>query len=127
MTEAKTKLTAREIGPNAWQLAAVFGQSIGIDEAPQEMSTEFLNHLEKQTLEIFNEASNRDPMALMAQKHDFALAEKLRDGWRLGPLSAEDKTHPELLPFSQLPVEIRLKAQFFRTAVLLYLGVWIMH
>ena len=42
--------------------------------------------------------------ALAKSKHDLWMKEKMDDGWRYGPeLSTENKTHPLLLPWEQLP------------------------
>lgn len=120
------RLTTRQIAEKAWHLADSYGIAIGL-EADVTPTKEQFDHLEQQTLKLFHEASNKDHMGAMARQHDAEVAAKLRDGWVFGPLNVESKSHPELLPFTQLPLEIQLKAQFFRTAALSFLPVWKMH
>lgn len=51
--------------------------------------------------------------------HDSWLAEKARDGWVYGKVKdADAKTHPCIVPFSQLPVEQQIKDALFRATVL---------
>jgi hypothetical protein len=50
--------------------------------------------------------------------HDSWLAEKLRDGWRYGPVKDPDrKEHPCVVPYEQLPVAQQLKDHLFQAVV----------
>lgn len=50
------------------------------------------------------------------QQHDQWCADKVREGWVHGPVKdAEKKTHPCLLPYSQLPPEQKAKDHLFVT------------
>jgi hypothetical protein len=120
------RLTTRDIALQAWSLAERFGEPLGI-ESHETIATDRLDHIEQQVLKLFHEASNKDHLGAIARQHDNDVAVKLRDGWKFGPLNTDEKTHPELLPFSQLPLAIQLKAQFFRTVALSFLPVWKMH
>jgi len=45
-------------------------------------------------------------------------ADKVRDGWRYGPVKdAQAKTHPRLVPFDQLPAHQQAKDRLFRAIV----------
>ncbi len=49
------------------------------------------------------------------EHHDAWAAAKLRDGWRYGKVKdAQEKTHPCLLPFSQLFPPDQAKARIFK-------------
>ncbi len=59
-----------------------------------------------------------NPSASAAASHDSWLAEKLENGWKLGHVKdANEKTHPCILPFSQLPKEQQAKDYLFRQVV----------
>jgi len=50
--------------------------------------------------------------------HDAWLAEKLRDGWKHGPVKdAEKKEHPCIVPYEELPFEQRMKDYLFGAIV----------
>ncbi len=49
-----------------------------------------------------------------AASHEVWMVHKLRQGWRYGPeKDVDEKTHPGLLPHSQLPVSQRMKDAIF--------------
>lgn len=53
--------------------------------------------------------------------HDKWMSKKLRDGWRYGPVKdAENKVHPCLLPWNELPRADRLKDILFGGIVHFY-------
>jgi hypothetical protein len=52
------------------------------------------------------------------QSHESWLEEKRRDGWRYGPVKdAVAKTHPCFVPYSELPIEQRIKDHLFGAVV----------
>lgn len=58
------------------------------------------------------------PEAGPEASHNSWLAEKERDGWIFGETrDAEEKTHPCIVPFEQLPVEQQAKDFIFRAIV----------
>ena len=60
-----------------------------------------------------------DPHAGVEASHKVWCAEKLEAGWIFGPTKdPEKKTHPCLVPFSDLPREQRAKDHLFRGVVL---------
>lgn len=51
-------------------------------------------------------------------QHDAWMAHKAADGWRYGPVkSVEEKTHPCMVPYEELPPEQRVKDALFRAVV----------
>ena len=60
-----------------------------------------------------------NPDAGDAAQHENWMKHKLAEGWVYGPVKdAEAKTHPCLVPFSELPLEQQFKDKLFRTVVL---------
>ena len=56
--------------------------------------------------------------ALASAQHDAWMADKLRAGWRYGPVKdAAAKTHPCLVPFESLPAVQQAKDRLFRAIV----------
>jgi hypothetical protein len=59
-----------------------------------------------------------------AAQHDKWLAEKQAEGWVYGENKDDEaKTHPLIVPFEELPVEVRIKDQLFHSTVLQLSGV----
>lgn len=57
------------------------------------------------------------------QSHDQWMIEKIRDGWVYGPVKDEvNKTHPCMKPYSELPLEQRVKDTLFQTIIKLEVG-----
>ncbi|MFA6135534.1 MAG: RyR domain-containing protein [Phycisphaerae bacterium] len=57
-----------------------------------------------------------------AAQHEQWMKDKLTAGWTLGPMRDADlKTHPALVPYEKLPVEVQLKDKLF-TAIVLAAG-----
>ncbi|PIG96888.1 RyR domain-containing protein [Deinococcus sp. UR1] len=53
------------------------------------------------------------------QQHELWRATRIADGWVHGPVKdTEFRTHPALVPYSELPREQRLKDTLFRNVVL---------
>lgn len=51
--------------------------------------------------------------------HEAWMSHKIKDGWTLGPIKdGAKKTHPWLVPYSQLPESQRKKDSLFRAIVL---------
>ncbi len=83
------------------------------DEAPDWQKTSAINGV------LFHIAH---PHANPRDSHDNWMAEKLRAGWTYGPTKdANAKTHPCLLPYSQLPMSERVKDQILSSIVAAYL------
>ncbi len=60
----------------------------------------------------------RNCLAPESAQHDAWMADKLRAGWRYGPVKdADKKEHPCILPFDQLPPEQQAKDKLFRGIV----------
>ena len=59
-----------------------------------------------------------NPNAPASAQHDSWLADKAADGWKFGPIKdAAKKEHPCFVPYSDLPVEQRLKDYLFKAVV----------
>ena len=59
-----------------------------------------------------------NPDAPASAQHDAWLADKERDGWKYGEIKdPAKKEHPCMVPYSQLPVEQRLKDSLFKGVV----------
>ena|SRR5688572_15858951 len=132
MTEVTPQLTSKKIAWIAWKQAAQFGREVGVEEfnswGPDFCwGSDFEKHMEALVHKIIMEAGNPNPVAMMAKEHDEEVAKKIREGWRLGDYNPDEKSHPELLPFSQLPVPVLMKAQFFRSTVVLLKNLWAGH
>ena len=60
------------------------------------------------------ENQNADPAA----SHESWLKEKESTGWEFGPIKdSEKKEHPCMVPYSELPIEQRIKDYIFRGVV----------
>lgn len=69
-------------------------------------------------------AISADPSLLPAVSHTLWCRQKKQDGWVYGPKKdAEAKTHPCLVPYSDLPAEQQAKDYLFGAAVRAVLGV----
>lgn len=56
-----------------------------------------------------------NPAAGDSASHDSWMAQKVADGWVFGDVKdADKKTHPCLVPFSELPIEQQAKDTLFR-------------
>lgn len=59
-----------------------------------------------------------NPDAPASAQHDAWLTDKVRDGWIFGPVKdPAKKEHPCMVPYSQLPLEQRLKDSLFKGVV----------
>lgn len=59
-----------------------------------------------------------NPDATPAASHESWMAQKVAEGWVYGPVKdAEQKTHPCIVPFNELPPEQRAKDFIFRAVV----------
>ena len=60
----------------------------------------------------------KNPNAPASSQHDAWLADKKQDGWVCGNVKDPiNKTHPCIVPYSDLPPEQRLKDHLFRAIV----------
>lgn len=61
--------------------------------------------------------------ASASAQHDAWLADKERDGWKLGPVKdAAKKEHPCMVPYEKLPQEQRVKDYLFKAIVLAFVA-----
>lgn len=60
------------------------------------------------------ENARRDNRETPQQSHERWLISKHRDGWSYGLYDPVNKTHPNMVPFSQLPEEQRNKDALFQ-------------
>lgn len=52
------------------------------------------------------------------ETHEAWMAKKLADGWKLGPVKdSKKKTHPAMVPYSELPREQQVKDHIFHAVV----------
>lgn len=59
------------------------------------------------------------------QSHENWLKFKEADGWKYGPVKdTEAKTHPAFMPYSDLPMEQKIKDYIFRSVVLSVKACW---
>lgn len=59
-----------------------------------------------------------NPAAPPSAQHEAWMAERLSQGWRLGPVKDSDKKeHPALRPYADLPEEVRRKDALFKAVV----------
>lgn len=59
-----------------------------------------------------------NPEAAASSQHDAWLEAKRQDGWKYGPAKdPEKKEHPCFVPYSELPVEQRIKDYLFKAVV----------
>jgi RyR domain len=59
-----------------------------------------------------------NPAATAKDSHDSWMAEKVEAGWVLGDVKdAKAKTHPAMLPYDELPIDIQVKDHLFRKVV----------
>jgi RyR domain len=59
-----------------------------------------------------------NPDATPADQHNAWMADKVADGWAWGPFKdPEEKRHPCIKPYAELPLEQRLKDSVFRGIV----------
>lgn len=118
MTE-QIQMSTDEITQFAFQMAQIYGTRLDIP--PILYDAEHWNPIVRNML---LEAHNPNGIMIVAKNHDEQVAVKLKDGWRYGPLDINERTHPELLPFLQLPPERRAKAIFFRQTVVSLQQFW---
>ncbi len=59
-----------------------------------------------------------NPGAPAAASHENWIAARLQDGWMVGPVKdEEEKTHPNLVPFKDLPLSQQYKDHLFKAIV----------
>ena len=79
------------------------------EDAPDWMKTSAMNGVSLHT---------GNPNAGPEASHESWMAEKEATGWTYGPVkNAEDKKHPCMVPFNQLPIEQQAKDFIFRAVV----------
>ena len=56
--------------------------------------------------------------AAASAQHEAWLSDKVREGWKLGPVKdATKKEHPCMVPYKDLPLEQRIKDHLFKAVV----------
>ncbi|MGA2153889.1 MAG: RyR domain-containing protein [Bryobacteraceae bacterium] len=56
--------------------------------------------------------------AAASAQHEAWLSDKLRDGWKFGPVKdPTKKEHPCMVPYSELPLEQRIKDHLLKAVV----------
>lgn len=66
-----------------------------------------------------------NPAITPAESHEAWMARKLAEGWEYGPVKdPENKLHPSLVPFDELPAAQRAKDHLFTTAVAQGKRIW---
>ena len=59
-----------------------------------------------------------NPNAAASAQHEAWLSDKVREGWKLGPVKdATKKEHPCMVPYKDLPLEQRIKYHLFKAVV----------
>lgn len=117
------RFTTADIATIALDMADDFGHKLKVDLYRPEMKTVLSEDIPGLTKAIILEAANPNGVMIVAKYHDEQVANRLKDGWRYGS-GKEDYTHPELLPFTQLPKNVQSKAIFFRTVVVSLAPFW---
>lgn len=80
------------------------------DEAPEEMISSTIKGIEWRLA---------NPLAPPSAQHEEWVRAKIADGWMLGvKKDAEKKTHPALIPYENLPEEVKVKDLVFGAIVL---------
>lgn len=60
----------------------------------------------------------KEPGTTPEQLHESWLANKIKEGWHYGPVKdVEKKTHPQMVPYANLPEEQRIKDYLFQGIV----------
>lgn len=66
-----------------------------------------------------------NPSTTPEQSHEGWLAQKVVDGWSYGPVkNVENKEHPCMVPYAELPAEQRVKDYLFGAVVRSLLTSW---
>lgn len=66
-----------------------------------------------------------NPKAAASHSHDNWMKEKIRDGWKYGPVKDPDKKeHPCFVPYEDLPPEQKMKDYLFKAVVHSYKTVY---
>jgi len=90
-------------------------QTIGDDSQP---SWEDAPDWQRHSAILGVDFHRRNPDAGTSDSHDSWMDQKIRDGWIYGKVKdAEAKTHPCIVPYSELPIEQRMKDYIFRGIV----------
>lgn len=60
----------------------------------------------------------KNPDLTPADQHNAWMRDKAAEGWKYGPVKdAEEKTHPCMVPYEELPAEQKVKDHVFRAIV----------
>jgi len=104
-------MTVEEIAKVCHQANKAYCETLGDtsqpswEDAPEELKTSAIEGVNSRI---------KHPMIAPAQLHNLWMQKKLEDGWHYGETKdAEQKTHPCLKPWRELPVAERLKDVLF--------------
>jgi hypothetical protein len=108
-------MTKEEIARVAHEVNRAYCEALGDhsqpawEEAPQWQRESALHVVEMHL---------NDPAAGPQASHEAWMAQKLAEGWKLGPVkNPEAREHPCLVPFDELPLEQKVKDYLFRGVV----------
>jgi RyR domain len=109
-TKSKQQSSVEVIARACYEANAVYAESIGEETLPwQVVKDSVVNGVE--TLIA-------DPSLTPAEMHDNWAKFKVEDGWTYGEeKDTEKKTHPQLVPYEDLPEEQRVKDYLFQGIV----------
>lgn len=110
-----TRLAAALIAMVAHEANRAYCQSLGDDSQPAWV---FAPEWQQKSALVGVEMHLANPDATPEQSHESWLAQKLTDGWKVGPVKdAELKEHPCCVPYAELPSEQKAKDYIFRGVV----------
>lgn len=116
MTKTQIEATARAAheANRAWCLAYGDDSQLPWDEAPEWQRTSAMHG-------VRGVLAGNGP----EQSHESWLEEKLRTGWKYGPVKdPEKKEHPCFVPYAELPPEQKAKDQVFVGVVRAFVAAW---
>ena len=116
----KCQLDATEIARMAHEVNRAYCQSIGDDSQPAWCDAPDWQRVSAVSGVEFHK---KNPDALPEASHEAWLKQKTDDGWCYGPVKdPEKKQHPCFRPYSELPLEQRVKDYLFKGVIDTMLG-----
>lgn len=110
-----TRLAVALIAMVAHEANRAYCQSLGDDSQPAWV---FAPEWQQKSALVGVEMHLANPDATPEQSHESWLAQKLADGWKVGPAKdAELKEHPCCVPYAELPADQKAKDYIFRGVV----------
>lgn len=119
--EIRRSLTPEQklvIAQAAHEMNRIWCQSLGdTSQSPWNEAPEWQRNSALAGVEAICSGKVKEPH----QSHDSWMAQKLREGWRYGPVKdTEKREHPCLLPFNDLPARQQVKDCLFLTTVMTF-------